>query len=307
MNTKKIMMGTGVTNPVLISPAWTSAAILTINEISGGRAFLGIGAGDKATFAKLGFGFDKPLTKMKQAISDIQKLTRFEKLDTGAKLGFKTFKHKCGVMLTNKQIKAAKKEPMTCEKCGQPITNDSLVKGLPIYIGAQGPKMLEFAASTADGILINASHPRDFEFAMKKIKEGAESAGRKVEDIDVAAYASFSASPNVAEAKKAAAIVVAFITVGSPPSVLEGHGIKQEDVAVLSDALKKGDFGTLIAGVKEEMFEAFTIAGDADACIDRIKGLHKIGVTQVVVGSPIGPKKEEAIPYIAKNILSQFK
>ena len=265
MNTNKIMMGTGVTNPVLVSPAWTSAAILTVNELSGGRAFLGIGAGDKATFAKLGFGFDKPLTKMRNAVADIQKLTRFQKLDTGAKLGFKTFKHTCGVLLKGKQIKAAKKEPMTCEKCGQPITKDSFVKGLPIYVGAQGPKMLQFAGSTADGVLINASHPRDFEFAMTRIKAGADEAGRKMEDIDIAAYASFSADPDTTAAKKAAAIVVAFITVGSPPQVLEGHGIKQEDVAKLNDALMKGDFGALAAGVNDDMLEAFTIAGDADA------------------------------------------
>ncbi len=307
MNTNKIMMGTGVTNPVLVSPAWTSAAILTINEISEGRAFLGIGAGDKATFAKLGFGFDKPLTKIKNAVADIQTLTRDGKLETGAKLGFKTFKHKCGVLLNNKQIKAAKKEPMTCEKCGQPVSKDSFIKGLPIYVGAQGPKMLQFAGSTADGVLINASHPKDFVFAMKMIKQGAEEAGRKMEDIDVAAYASFSADPDATAAKKAAAIVVAFITVGSPPNVLEGHGIKQEDVNKLNDALKKGDFGALAASVNEDMLEAFTVAGNAEACIERIKGLHKIGVTQVVVGSPIGPKKETAIPYIAENILSQFK
>ena len=136
---------------------------------------------------------------------------------------------------------------------------------------------------------------------------GVDEAGRKMEDIDVAAYASFSADPDATAAKKAAAIVVAFITVGSPPNVLEGHGIKQEEVAVLNDALKKGDFGALTAGVNDNMLEAFTIAGNADACIERIKGLHKIGVTQVVVGSPIGPKKETAIPYIAQNILSQFK
>ncbi|MHA1783953.1 MAG: 5,10-methylenetetrahydromethanopterin reductase, partial [Candidatus Helarchaeota archaeon] len=307
-NTKTIKMGTGVTNPVLVSPAWTAAAILTINEVSNGRAILGIGAGDKATFAKLGLGFEKPLTRMREAIQTIKTLTSFKKLDLdgtvlkykGAKLGFRTFKHKCGVMLKNKQIKAAKKEPMICEKCGQPITKDSFIKGIPIYMGAQGPKMLQLAGSMADGVLINASHPKDFELAIKKIGEGAKEAGRSIDDIDVTAYASFSADKDSKAARQAAAIVVAFITVGSPPPVLERHGIKQENVAVLNDALAKGDFGALAKGVTDNMMEAFTIAGDADYCVDRIKGLLSIGVKQIVIGSPIGPDKEAAIPYIAE-------
>ncbi|MHA1379154.1 MAG: 5,10-methylenetetrahydromethanopterin reductase [Candidatus Helarchaeota archaeon] len=313
--TKTIILGTGVTNPVLVSPAWTAAAILTINEISNGRAVLGIGAGDKATFAKLGLSFEKPLTRMKEALQAIKTLTTFKKADfegtvltyKGAKLGFRTFKHSCGRMLKNKEIKAAKKEPMICEQCGKPITKDSFIKGLPIYVGAQGPKMLALAGEVADGVLINASHPKDFELAIKFIKEGAEKAGRNIKDIDVTAYASFSADKDAEKAKAAAAIVVAFITVGSPPMVLERHGIKQENVAKLNDALAKGDFGALASNVTPAMMEAFTIAGDADYCIDRIKGLFNIGVNQVVVGSPIGPKKEDAIPYIAQNIIKDFK
>ncbi|MFX1296648.1 MAG: 5,10-methylenetetrahydromethanopterin reductase [Promethearchaeota archaeon] len=313
--TKSICLGTGVTNPVLISPAWTASAILTINEISNGRAILGIGAGDKATFAKLGLSFKKPLTRMREAVQTIRTLTTFKEANLdgdvlkfkGAKLGFRTFKHKCGKMLTNKEIKAAKKEPMICEKCGQSITNDSFIKGLPIYVGAQGPKMLELAGELADGVLINASHPKDFELAVKFIKDGAKKANRDLNEVDVTAYASFSADKDAEKAKQAAAIVVAFISVGSPPQVLERHDIKKEDVDKINDALARGDFGAVARSVTSEMMEAFTIAGNADYCAERIKGLFDIGVNQVVVGSPIGPKKKEAITYISKDIIKEFK
>ncbi|TFF85378.1 MAG: 5,10-methylenetetrahydromethanopterin reductase [Promethearchaeota archaeon] len=321
LNTDKIKMGTGVTNAVLISPAWTAAAIQTIDEISGGRAILGIGAGDKATFSKLGLGFEKPLTRIREAINAIQTLHTGKKLDLkgdilsydGAKLNFKTAKHACGAPIKNKAVKAAKKakkgkgDPMNCEACNKPITVDTIDYRIPIYMGAQGPKMLALAGKVADGVLINASHPKDFDFAIGQIKKGAESAGRTMDDVEVTAYASFSADANSNEAKNAAKIVVAFITVGSPPVILERHGIKSENVQKINDALSKGDFGSVIAGVTPPMLEAFTIAGDADYCIDRIKGLEKIGVNQVVVGSPIGPKKEPAIKYIADKIISAFK
>jgi len=59
-------------------------------------------------------------------------------------------------------------------------------------MGAQGPKMLELAGKVADGVLINASHPKDFEFAIKQIALGAKAAGRDPKSVDVGAYACFS-------------------------------------------------------------------------------------------------------------------
>lgn len=54
---------------------------------------------------------------------------------------------------------------------------------IPIYIGAQGPKMLKLSSKIGDGILINASNPKDFEYAMGIIKEAAS---EKLEKLDIA-------------------------------------------------------------------------------------------------------------------------
>ena len=42
---------------------------------------------------------------------------------------------------------------------------------IPIYLGAQGPKMLELAGEIADGVLINASNPKDFKVAVEQIRK----------------------------------------------------------------------------------------------------------------------------------------
>ncbi|HIQ39353.1 MAG TPA: 5,10-methylenetetrahydromethanopterin reductase, partial [Methanothermococcus okinawensis] len=39
----------------------------------------------------------------------------------------------------------------------------------------------------------------------------------------------------------------------------------------------------------------------------KIKGLAKMGVTQVVAGSPIGPNKEKSIKLIGKEIIPAVK
>jgi 5,10-methylenetetrahydromethanopterin reductase len=174
---------------------------------------------------------------------------------------------------------------------------------IPIYIGAQGPKMLEMAGAIGDGVLINASHPLDFKHAVPVIRQGAEKAGRNPQDIQICAYTSFSADKDGGKAIGAAKMVVAFIVAGSPENVLERHGIHIEEAQKIQAALAKYDFGAAMAAVTPKMAEAFSVAGTPADCLARVDELLKSGVTQVVVGSPIGPDKERSIKLIGKQII----
>ena len=51
LHTEQAWLGTGVTNPITRHPSVTANAILAIDELSGGRAVFGIGAGDSAVYA----------------------------------------------------------------------------------------------------------------------------------------------------------------------------------------------------------------------------------------------------------------
>jgi alkanesulfonate monooxygenase SsuD/methylene tetrahydromethanopterin reductase-like flavin-dependent oxidoreductase (luciferase family) len=48
LNTKRMRLGTCVTNPASRDPSVTASALATLNLISGGRMDLGIGRGDSA-------------------------------------------------------------------------------------------------------------------------------------------------------------------------------------------------------------------------------------------------------------------
>ncbi|MHA1710855.1 MAG: LLM class flavin-dependent oxidoreductase, partial [Candidatus Freyarchaeota archaeon] len=67
-NTSKIMLGPGVTNPFLVYPPVTASAVATIDEISNGRAVMGIGAGDKGTLDQLGVEWKSPLTAVREVV-----------------------------------------------------------------------------------------------------------------------------------------------------------------------------------------------------------------------------------------------
>lgn len=265
--TETIKMGPGVTNPYVRSPAISASAIATIDEISEGRATFGIGPGDKATFDALGIAWEKPVSTIKAAIADINTLLAGGKTEAGAALG--------GAKAVQEHI--------------------------PIYMGAQGPKMLETAGEIADGVLINASNPKDYEAAMPMIKKGI---GDQAKEFDVGAYTATSIGADSDAAKNAAKIVVAFIAAGSPPPVIERHGLPEGFNEQMGAFLAKGDFGGAIGAVTDEALDAFSVCGTPDEFIPKIEGLAEMGVTQYVAGSPVGKNVEESIKLLGDVIAS---
>lgn len=274
-NTSKVKIGTGVTNPYVVNPCWTAAAIATIHEISGGRAILGIGAGDRITLESIGIKWEKPLTAVREAVEIMRRLLNGETVKfegkffkvTGARLNFKVDEY------------------------------------IPIYLGAQAPKMLKLAGQVADGVLINASHPIDFKEASTHIKEGLSKREKEVK-FDIVAYTAMSIDKDVNAAKDAVKIVVAFIVGGAPDTILERHDIKIEKAREISNAIAKGDFGGAMSLVDDKMIEAFSVCGTPEMVINRIEELRKIGITQIVAGSPIGPKVKNSIALYGEVIKS---
>ena len=273
--TSTIKLGTGVTNPYTRTAAQLASAIATVDETSGGRAVFGIGPGDKMTFENLGVHWTKPLQTVRETVEVVRRLT------LGESVSFD------GDVISIKKAKL-----------------DLGSRSVPVYVGAQGPGMLMLAGEIGDGALVNASHPRDFEFAVKLLKEGA--AGRDFSQFDVGAYTSFSVAGNRDEAVAAARPVVAFITAGSPPDVIKRHGIPEEDYSRLTSAFKDG-FKQAVRAVTDDMISAFSICGTPDDCIRQIHDLTGAGVTQVIPGSPLGPDKKKSIQLIGKEIIPEFK
>lgn len=268
--TETIKMGPGVTNPYVRSPAISASAIATVDELSDGRATFGIGPGDKATFDALGIPWEKPVTTIRKAIETVNTLIAGEKTPEGAQLG--------GVKAVQDHI--------------------------PVYMGAQGPKMLETAGEIADGVLINASNPKDYEAAVPLIKKGLENAGKDISNFDIGAYTATSIGPDAEAAKNAARIVVAFIASGSPAPVLERHGLPEGINEEIGALLGKGDFGGAIGAVSDDLLDAFSVCGAPDDFIPKIEALGEMGVTQYIAGSPIGKDKEESIKLLGEVIAS---
>jgi 5,10-methylenetetrahydromethanopterin reductase len=278
--TDRIKLGPGVTNPYLVHPVMTAQSVASLNEVAPGRVICGLGAGDRTTLDMVGTPMKAPLRTVREAVEVIRRQLAREK---GEYAGRK-FKTSAGARFNF--------------KVNQPI---------PIYIGAQGPKMLQLAGAIGDGALVNASHPDDIERAVKLIKKGAETAGRKTDEIDIAAYTSFSVAENEKKARKPVVPVVAYIVAGSPPTILEKHGIPVEKADQIRSDLANRKWAEAFGAVDSGMIDAFTVCGSPEQCTEKIESLFKTGITHFVTGSPLGPNVRGAIDLFGEEVLPHFK
>jgi 5,10-methylenetetrahydromethanopterin reductase len=149
-NTSRVMFGPRVTNPVTRHPVVTAAAITAADELSGGRAMLGIGVGDSAVHS---------IGERKATLAELREY-----------------------VLTLKALFAHGE----AEYRGKLIRFPYAQREIPIYLAASGPKGLALAGEIADGVIVGGGiGPELCALARGFIEVGAERAGRSVDDLDV--------------------------------------------------------------------------------------------------------------------------
>jgi 5,10-methylenetetrahydromethanopterin reductase len=117
--TDRIHLGVAVTNPYLRHPAATAVAAMTLHELSGGRALLGIGPGGGIALDPVGIARERPLARTRDAVRVIRAVAWGAATD-----GFTPPPH-----------------PFTAPD-------------LPLWIGARGEGFNRFASEAADGAFV---------------------------------------------------------------------------------------------------------------------------------------------------------
>ncbi|WP_436346097.1 5,10-methylenetetrahydromethanopterin reductase [Natronorubrum sp. FCH18a] len=264
--TDDLRLGPGVVNPYESHPVKLAAQTATIDEVSDGRAVFGVGAGDRSSLANLGIERDSPLRRVLETFKLAQDLWD-------------------GETVTREGTFTARDASLNIEPPSDEI---------PTYVGAQGPHMLRMSAKHADGVLINAAHPRDLEWAAGEIEQGLAERPPERGAFESLAFASVSVAGDETEAREAARPPVAFIAGGAAEPVLERHDIDREAASAVSDALERGDLNEAFGRVTPDMIDAFCIAGTTETVADRFAAALE-HVDGIVVGSPLGPDLEDAV------------
>jgi 5,10-methylenetetrahydromethanopterin reductase len=275
LNSHTLQLGTGVTHPFTRHPATTVNAIATLDEISEGRAMLGIGTGDRPT-RELGFRPAR-VQVVREMIDVARKLMAGETLDyenstfrlSNAKLHYK---HRARV---------------------------------PIYIACSGPKMLALAGEVADGVIVQCGvFPGVVDFAFKHIGEGAARAGRHLDDIEIWIMACGAISKDRTEGIKNSRVMAAWFA-QMAPHLCELAGIDAALVKRIQKAFSGGEFHEAQAAatlVPDEMVESFTLGGQAEDARNRIEQLAQRGVKRFNF-MPVGAARAQSIKLFAQNVM----
>ena len=269
--TTEIALGPGVVNPYDTHPARIAAAVATLSEVSDGRAVCGLGAGDRSALAALGIEHDRPLRRVLETMELVRELWD-------------------GESVTRESVVTVRDASLALD----PVD-------VPVFVGAQGPDMLGMSAVHADGVLINAAHPRDLSWAADRLESASEDRVADRGPFQTLAFASTSVAESADAAREAARPPVAFITAGAPEPVIEGHGIDPAAATAVRSALESGEPATAFDRVTPRMVDAFCVAGTVETVAERLTEMTN-HVDGVVFGSPLGPDRSAAIEACAEAI-----
>jgi 5,10-methylenetetrahydromethanopterin reductase len=171
-----------------------------------------------------------------------------------------------------------------------------------VYIGALGPRMLELAGRLADGALALCLPPRHVHRVVEHIGIGATKAGRRIEELDVAACVWVSIADDRAEARRLLAEHVARYSGSLSPDALAANGFDPTDFARTQQLMDQRQPAAAVASVTESMLE-LGIVGAVDDVIDRCAGLIESGVRHISFGPPLGPDRLASIRLLGRRVL----
>jgi 5,10-methylenetetrahydromethanopterin reductase len=252
--TKRLKIGTLVTNPYTRHPAVIAAAASTLYEISDGRAFVGIGAG--AGIGELGVVRSPPGPTLREAVHIIRELLAGRVVNYQGKI----------YRLSGKNARL------------EFPPEDSV----PIVIGTRSPRIARLAGEVADIIVIGARYISEQQLTnyLHWISEGAACARRDIDDIEVAPRLTICASRDGELAKQSVKLYAAhYLALLRPPDLL----IDEAKLRKIVDAVKrvKGWYFSpniqypkeIDKFVDEEIVDKFAVAGTPDECIAKLRNI----------------------------------
>lgn len=266
--TKKVRLGTGVTNMVTRHPAVTANAVMTLNMLSEGRAVLGVGAGDSAVHTINVSPIRGPAIRTR--LKFIRALLQGEEVDA--------------------------LEGWEVDKNADTWGNESRVRlvgadrwgSLPIQLACFSPTAVKSAGEICDGVIVDGHMGGNGEGVRATIKaatEGAEKAGKDPGKLRFIAAIDSAIDEDRTKALNKVRPTAAR-NIAKKPWLPDTLGVEHADVVkAVSEAYKFYKHLDLTAKHKElitdEVAMKCCIAGTPEDCIAKGKELKEAGINEI--------------------------
>ncbi len=285
MVTKKALLGTCVTDPHRQHPAVLAQRLATLDQLSGGRVILGLGAGEAMNLKPFGIERNKPVSKLIESVMIMRKLWAGEIVNY---------------------------EGEFWKLCEASLQITPVGQKVPVYFGANRPRMLGLTGKMADGWLPTPLCPELYKKRLKLVEDAARTAGRSTDEIDAGLYVYTSITDRAEDAYRQLDSMK-YMIVPDPELLKEaGYDVKlpgeltslsYTDMLPTAEWVDKfsryGDF------IPTEAVVDFSIAGTTQQCIDKIEEFVKAGVRHFIFIN-MGPIPRQVMEIYSREILPRF-
>ena len=268
--TQRVSLGTFIVQLGSRSPALLATSGLSLQQFSGGRFILGVGAsGPQVMEGWHGVRFRRPVQATRETIDIVRKVSAGERLEYDGQV------YRLPL-------------PDSAGKALRPLV---VPERLPVYIASMGPRNLELTGEVADGWIGNAFMPEAANVFLDPLRAGAAKAGQDLSQLDIVAPAAVQFVADAAEHDAAArkhADGYAF-TIGA----MGGAGTNfyvdafsrlgfPDEVATVERLWRAGDKTAAQAAVPVEFGARTNLIGTPDEVTDRLRVYADTGVTTIL-------------------------
>jgi F420-dependent oxidoreductase-like protein len=263
--TRRLRVATGIANVFSRSAGLLAMSAATLDEISEGRAILGLGTSGKTVVEHFhGVPYRKPLTRLRETIRICRALWRGERLSPELSTLFDARHFKLEM------------RPLRAE--------------IPIYVASLQEQAIREVGRLADGWVPTFWPYEHLNDGIALLAEGAREAGRDPAAIDVAAFVSVVPLDDVAAARAMIKPLVAFYIGGMGTyyhALFCRYGFR-DNADLVRDLYERGDRREASAAVSDALIDAIAICGPPALCRERLADWRRHGLGTALLTLPTG-------------------
>jgi 5,10-methylenetetrahydromethanopterin reductase len=279
--TSKIKIASVGTNPYTFDPCEIATYIATLDEISHGRAVLGIGLHTTDMLTWVGINAMDPITRIREAVQLIRSTLKTSPDKKPNQFIGKDFHWTNQAYLRFKPLR----------------------KEIPIHIAAYGRDFLELSGEIGDGSLPMITPPESAKYMVDVIQSGCKKANRDPNQVKIVGFAWISISKS--DPNKARELLKSMIAYFGPyleEEALSTVGLSLNDFVQIRKELDRARYDIAKDLVTDEMLQ-LGITGTVSECIEKIAMVQKMGIDQISLGGPWGPDIPESIKIVGEEII----
>ncbi len=285
--TNTIKLATGIMQTTARTPAMTAMTALTLHDLSGGRFVLGLGAsGPQVVEGLHGVKYNPALSRLRDTVNICRMIFRGEKVTYAGK---------------SIQLPLPDSEGKAIKIAHEPTD-------IPIYLATLGPNSLRYTGEVANGWLGTSFSPDHPEAHLDYLREGAEKAGRSLDDIDLCVSTRIEIGDDLETMidKRRPAVAFNMGGMGSADTNFYNDAFKRagyaDDARAIQQLWLNGKREEAARRVPDAMVTEFQVLGPRELIKQRLMKYRDAGITTLKLGldgaGPLGPARFELLEEI---------